>query len=440
VPPRRGKLIRLHTSSVYKPVPHALSHPHLKITMFFIHQYLHAFNFFLDAIPKGMESKIVNIHWIGRLGNRMFQYAFGCSYAFQHNIIHYFPSEWEGTVLFKPFPHALPIPDGEFRDCLRNAHEGTAHGGTDEGREECVTNVLGEGVECRDFNHKELDGNTNLAFQDIAMMYFKDKMQVMCTEFIRNSVFSFSDLVKGTEMYKDLESRKSTYVVVHVRRGDIVASNYENQSHVAITLDSYKKQLQTLGIANDDVIWISEDTSIATKHKWYFPNGDMGWKYPNGQKYLDKNTIFDFLPDLLTIYFAGTILRGNSGFSWWAAELSGSNVYSPVVPDRPAGVKGAHWVDCDFVNDNTAHFMGARFDPIVFRKQCTPDESKFIASIAIHHPSKQPCTLSTDLSRRKRLTLISVLCVILALCASIKLYSARSRHPRSIPRISRVTI
>ena len=46
-------------------------------------------------------NKIVLLHWIGRFGNRMFQYAFGCSYAKRYNCIFYIPSEWEGSIIFK---------------------------------------------------------------------------------------------------------------------------------------------------------------------------------------------------------------------------------------------------------------------------------------------------------------------------------------------------
>ena len=47
-------------------------------------------------------NKLVLLQWIGRFGNRMFQYAFGCSYAKRYNCIFYLPSEWEGTIIFKP--------------------------------------------------------------------------------------------------------------------------------------------------------------------------------------------------------------------------------------------------------------------------------------------------------------------------------------------------
>ena len=54
---------------------------------------------------------IYQIHWIGRFGNRMFQYTFGCHYAHKYDCYYQMPSYWEGTHLFKPFPKAFPIFD-----------------------------------------------------------------------------------------------------------------------------------------------------------------------------------------------------------------------------------------------------------------------------------------------------------------------------------------
>ena len=42
-----------------------------------------------------------------------------------------------------------------------------------------------------------------------------------------------------------------------------------------------------------------------------------GWQYPVGSKVI-PDVIFDWLPDFLRLYFARTIFRGNSSFSWVA--------------------------------------------------------------------------------------------------------------------------
>jgi hypothetical protein len=47
-----------------------------------------------------------------------------------------------------------------------------------------------------------------------------------------------------------------------------------------------------------------------------------------------KDIVFDWLDDFLKMYFARTIFRANSSFSWWASFLSPTaKVYSPVIND-----------------------------------------------------------------------------------------------------------
>ncbi len=321
------------------------------------------------------DTKIVQLHWIGRLGNRMFQYAFGCQYAFSKRIMYYYPSEWEGTVLFKPFLFAQKIPDDHLTQCFINSTDSVAE------RKKCLYKDYKD-VEVVDFHHYEGHG-VNIAFDDISMMFFKKGMQQICTDFLRRTVFAFSDLVKGTQMYMDLESRKQTYVVAHIRRGDIVSKNYSG-GHCAVTLSSYQNKLLELGVDESSVIWLSEDRSIGTRHKWTY-DGSAGWTYPCGSQKINDETVFEFLPDLLTIYFAKTILRGNSGFSWWAAELSQADVYSPVVPMRPANTTGPAWVDCNFKHDNTPNFMGSGYDDIQFRQTCNHLEMKYIDTISAYN-------------------------------------------------------
>ena len=59
-----------------------------------------------------------------------------------------------------------------------------------------------------------------------------------------------------------------------------------------------------------------------------------GWSYPEGSEFLGDDIIFDWLHDFLKLYFARTIFRGNSSFSWWAAYLndySYKTVYYPAI-------------------------------------------------------------------------------------------------------------
>lgn len=340
--------------------------------------------------------KIVQLHWIGRLGNRMFQYAYGCQYAFLKKLVYYYPSDWEGTLLFKPFSFAQKIPDETLTTCLlRNKNEVSGKEGVK--RINCMSeyDLETKFVDFHNFETKD-SKSQNIAFNDISIMFQKTNMDLICTEFLRKSVFVFSELVKGTSMYKDLESRKGTYVVAHIRRGDIVSPSYTG-GHCAVTLNSYLKQLEKLKINKNDVIFISDDIQIASQHEWRFKGADPGWNYPDGAKKVDDSTIFEFLPDLLTIYFAKTILRGNSGFSWWAAELSGADVYSPIVAMRDQSKIGPVWLDCEFVNNNHPNFMGSGFDDIKFRQSCTERENQYIKTIQAFSVEKDCKVILTNM-------------------------------------------
>ena len=311
------------------------------------------------------QGRLVQVHWVGRLGNRMFQYAFGCQYASDSGRVYEIPSVWEGTVLFEPCPGVRVISASRLRDCiLKHTEDDPAN------RKICIAahnSASRRHLRFVDFHVHDDDRGEDLAFDDLSMMYLGKRHDGMCIDFCKTRVFCFSALVKGTAMYQDLESRKGTYVVAHVRRGDIVSSTYAG-GHSAVTMKSYLDTLVALGVEPGEVVWISEDPQIATRHAWYWEKGDMGWRYPEGQNRLADDVIFDFLPDFLTIHFAGTVLRGNSSFSWWAAALSDGTVYSPSVGMRPRDKVGPHWVHCAFVPGNEPHFMGSDYEPLRFRR------------------------------------------------------------------------
>ena len=57
------------------------------------------------------------------------------------------------------------------------------------------------------------------------MMYFPWLFRQMDPVFVQ-SIFEFSDYVKSLAIYRHWEARKGTYVVAHVRRGDIAGNTY----------------------------------------------------------------------------------------------------------------------------------------------------------------------------------------------------------------------
>ena len=83
-----------------------------------------------------------------------------------------------------------------------------------------------------------------------------------------------------------------------------------------------------------------------------------GWTYPTGSEYL-PGVIFDWLDDFLKLYFARTIFRANSSFSWWAAMLSPTaKVFSPVIDTNHIyGVDGTEEITVDFVEGNHPHWL-----------------------------------------------------------------------------------
>ena len=79
---------------------------------------------------------------------------------------------------------------------------------------------------------------------------------------------------------------------------------------------------------------------------------------PEGSEHLPA-VMFDWLDDFLKLYFARTIFRANSSFSWWAAMLSPTaTVYSPVIDKHHIyGVDGLKEIDVEFVEGNHPHWL-----------------------------------------------------------------------------------
>jgi hypothetical protein len=134
------------------------------------------------------------------------------------------------------------------------------------------------------------------------------------------SVFEFSAAVKNLDLYKRLEDRQGTYDIAHLRRVDISNPKY-NQKHTqgysVVSRESYIRAFERYGFDPERVEWTSDDH----RRLWHTdrpvtPRGR--WRYPTGSEVL-PGIIFDWLEDFLRLYFARTIFRANSSFSWWAA-------------------------------------------------------------------------------------------------------------------------
>ena len=68
---------------------------------------------------------LLQLRWSGRFGNRLFQYAYGATYARLTGLEYWLPSEWEGTRLFRQQNHRV-VENDEIRLALTSPDEGAA--------------------------------------------------------------------------------------------------------------------------------------------------------------------------------------------------------------------------------------------------------------------------------------------------------------------------
>jgi hypothetical protein len=305
---------------------------------------------------ENFPNKIVLLHWIGRFGNRMFQYAFGCSYAKKYNCIFYIPSEWEGTIIFRENKYCKIITD----DILRHHINQTLYV-TSEYYKEHMNNYnirTNDKMEFVCFNDKKNLGKINIAFDDLHCMYYTHCFNIIDSEFIKE-IFTFNDAVLNSDIYKWFYANKNTYDVVHLRRGDINSLNF-NGHHSVISKESYLNQIKKLGLCKEKIIWISDDYNERTFNPWHKKSPGHRWSYPRGEHFC-KEIFLDFFPDFLMMIFAKTILRGNSAFSWWASHLSNATIYSPVIKPKPRNMKNKRYIiTTELVEGNYPHFMGSK--------------------------------------------------------------------------------
>ena len=174
------------------------------------------------------------------------------------------------------------------------------------------------------------------------------------------NLFEFSDEVKNSDIYKRYENVKGTYDIAHLRRDDISSPEYNKvnaQGYSVISKNSYINAFKKFGYDSENVLWTSDDFT----KKWHTsrnPTSNFGWQYPMGSNYR-KGEIFDWLEDFLRLYFARTIFRANSSFSWWAAFLSPTaKVYSPILDKKHIyGVDGMEEIEVEFVDGNHPHWL-----------------------------------------------------------------------------------
>lgn len=310
-----------------------------------------------------IKKKMVLIHWIGRFGNRMFQYAQVNQWAKNNDAVSFVPSEWEGTKLFKNSKYCKIITDYQWRLETNQTHPQM---NTPEYRKGAVerykkrTEDSIEFLDSRCFNNK-----TNIAFDDLNTMYIPKLFKEFDESFLK-TLFEFNENIKELQIYKDIYDMRGTYTVAHLRKGDIADPNYKG-AHSCVSKESYLKIMQSHDVNPDSVIWLSDDIkertawpSQFTTKNWYSCSKGHKWTYPVGEHQSRNEIVFDFLPELLLMVFAKRIYRANSSFSWWGAFLSDAEVYSPVIKSKPKDKRNDYCLQtCDFVEGNSPHFMGS---------------------------------------------------------------------------------
>ena len=303
-----------------------------------------------------MNDLLLQLRWTGRFGNRLLQYAYGATYARRTGAEYWLPSAWEGTRLFASQPHAV-VADAEIREALARPDEGSA---ANEARIDVVRRHL-PGAELVDMEsvpdpyaprRRPWCHANGCAFNPaIYAGLSRQHLRQLC---------EFSDEVKGLRCYQRYQDMQGLYDVAHLRRDDVSDAAY-NRTHVqgysVIARDSYLAAFEKFGFSPDEVEWVSDDHT----GRWHVGRRmrhRAGWSYPEGSEYV-PGLVFDWLDDFLKLYFARTIFRANSSFSWWAGLLSPTaRVISPVLARRHIyGVDGMEEIDVDFVDGNDPHWL-----------------------------------------------------------------------------------
>ena len=304
-----------------------------------------------------LGDKIVMVHWNGRFGNRVFSYMFGKHYSDKFGVDFYLPSEWEGTRLFVN-SGVKTVPCDQLR---LEINQSTKPMDSIEHRKKAIDKYNQRNGDSLTFINPDIQvlGLRNVFFDNLCVhsdanfrSYDKAKMLQW---------LEFSDEVKNLDVYKRLEDKQGTYDIAHLRRDDISNANYNKrhqQAYSVVSKQSYIKAFQKFGYCSSCVEWTTDDWT----GKWGVgkPTVRGGWSYPVGSKNI-PDIMFDWLPDFLRIYFARSIFRGNSSFSWAAAFLSPTaKVYSPVLTQRKTYMGESDELVFDFVEGNEPHWMNLK--------------------------------------------------------------------------------
>jgi len=346
-----------------------------------------------------MNNCILLSHWNGRIGNRLHQYAYGTTYAKKNNVRFLLFDRWEGDVLFKNKTHEI-LTDEPLRNklCDFSLTFDERYGLIKEAYPDAQYVNPDVPEQC----YKKYDVP---AFFDSVCAYNQCIFDEQSSAGLID-LFEFSDRIKNLPIYKKYEEIKGTYDVAHLRRDDIATPEYNKTNlnfYSVISIKSYKDAFKKFGYDENKIIWITDDRTgqwIKDPYTDYDPvtktwgrpkvtpgsegrplkggkdntegthNKKVtgGWSYPVGSEIID-GVVFDWLEDFLKMYFARSVFRANSSFSWWACCLSPTaKVFSPVVQFKHSryGVDSLDEIDVEYTEGNNNHWTYT-CEPIIFK-------------------------------------------------------------------------
>jgi hypothetical protein len=299
-------------------------------------------------------SFIFQSHWHGKFGNRMHQYAYASTYKRLHNVEYITHSGWEGTHLFKNQNHRV-TDNTELAQTLNN---GGILGVT---RDDVVYSAFPGIVKVDALIEPQnyMKHETPIFFDSLSA-YNDSVFSSMKKEHLLE-VFEFSDEVKETAAYKYWSTRAGTYDISHLRRDDIASPEFNKvniQGYSVLSKESYYQAFRQYGFDPDHMEWCSDDY-LNQWHPDRPASPRLSWSYPMGAEY-QEGIVFDWLEDFLRLYFARTVFRANSSFSWWACFLSPTaTVYSPVLDNQIIYGRDdkTEEIEAYFVKGNQPHWM-----------------------------------------------------------------------------------
>ena len=284
----------------------------------------------------------------------MHQYAYASTYKRLHNVEYITHSGWEGTHLFKNQNHRV-TDNTELAQTLNN---GGILGVT---RDDVVYSAFPGIVKVDALIEPQnyMKHETPIFFDSLSA-YNDSVFSSMKKEHLLE-VFEFSDEVKETAAYKYWSTRAGTYDISHLRRDDIASPEFNKvniQGYSVLSKESYYQAFRQYGFDPDHMEWCSDDY-LNQWHPDRPASPRLSWSYPMGAEY-QEGIVFDWLEDFLRLYFARTVFRANSSFSWWACFLSPTaTVYSPVLDNQIIYGRDdkTEEIEAYFVKGNQPHWM-----------------------------------------------------------------------------------